>query len=201
MAGRRFEKQSIFKLLLALILIAVFLQPSAFAYNSASDFDPYITSPNKLSIFLYNIKGKNLAEIKQQMLAKGPVSYNGGRHYAATNWYIKWQWPQVDNLPDYSRTVITDQVIIVLPYAAIQEAERQHQWEKYFKLLVKHELQHAFHGLDCKIDILKILRSFNGPYQAKLINKEISKIIASAQQKDLEYDLFTKHGKSEGIDF
>ena len=155
----------------------------------------------------YVIDGANLNELKQSIREKGFKS-SGGLSYAAKTYYdIKWQpvfdesekWCQLKAL--YTAVEIEYSLPVLSAYNILSKDEKD-TWRKYYKSLKEHEEGHGMLGIDAAKAFKWQAMNLFGKETCAELKDEIESLAQSTfeqyHNKNLAYDMHTKHGHEQG---
>jgi predicted secreted Zn-dependent protease len=158
----------------------------------------------------YTIQGSTAAELRQQMNKLGHVEKSTGKHFDGyTHWYVSTNYryqPVGNQCKIYTATVKID-VTFTMPQwnaSAKSSSDLKKRWHRYINSLQTHENGHKNHGISAGNDVLRSLNSIIAPScdQINAIAKEKTQAILNQyNQKDIEYDLRTQHGRTQGAVF
>jgi predicted secreted Zn-dependent protease len=158
----------------------------------------------------YPIYGANEDELRREMNAKGPTGGGASRYDGYTRWNISWRYQYQSRGGECRLTdIVTDvKVTMTLPdwrnEGAAPERLRS-RWRQYLAALTVHEMGHRRHGMDAAREIDHSLGAM--PPQAdcsalgKAANALGDQIIKKYNERDLEYDRSTGHGRSQNARF
>jgi predicted secreted Zn-dependent protease len=155
-------------------------------------------------IKFYTIRGNTIQQLKQQLKVKGLPDNYGIKRSANVLWRIMWRWKLIEkNIPDLNKAKIEFNCSIILPCYRIGNRSLKKSWRKYFSDLVKHEKNHLSNAYNAHLMIKNQINKFKLTKEkltSNEINYKLHKIIILFNNKDIDYDKQTKHGKTEGIE-
>ena len=191
--------------LLVFLMIASYLM-AVISDVALSEDTPIISIKNND----YIIQGSTVAELRQQMNKLGPIDKSTGKHFDAyTHWYVNTNYryqPVGTQCKIYTATVKVD-VTFTMPrwnISAKSSSDLKKHWNRYINLLQTHENGHKAHGISAGNDVLKSLNSIVAPScdQINGIAKQRTQtILKQYSQQDIQYDLRTQHGRTQGAVF
>jgi predicted secreted Zn-dependent protease len=162
------------------------------------------------SVDRYTILGTHEADLRREMGAKGPKGADSRPYDAYTRWNVSWRYSYRQNGGQCSIDAITTgiKVTMTLPdwsdESEAQDRVRKH-WRDYIAALTAHENGHRNNGLDAAREIDRGIAAL--PSQpncgalgaaANALGKEI---IRKYNERDLDYDRSTDHGRNQGARF
>ena len=169
--------------------------------------DAPIISINKNN---YTIQGSTVAELRQQMNQLGPIDKSTGKHFDAyTHWYVSTNYryqPVGNQCKIYTATVKID-VTFTMPRwnaPAKSSSDLKKRWNRYINLLQTHENGHKNHGIGAGNAVLKSLNSIVAQSCGQIngiANQRTQTILKQYSQQDIQYDLRTQHGRTQGAVF
>jgi len=158
----------------------------------------------------YSISGTSEAGLRREMSAKGPLGADGRRYDAYTLWHISWRYNyrQDGALCRIGSITTKVEVTMTLPRwdgeSAAQDGLRA-RWRKYFAALTEHENGHRVHGRDAAHEIDAAIARLPGQSNCVALgnaaNSLGNQIIHKYNERDLDYDRRTDHGRTQGARF
>jgi predicted secreted Zn-dependent protease len=158
----------------------------------------------------YIIQGSTAADLRQQMNKLGPVEKSTGKHFDGyTHWYVSTNYryqPVGNQCKIYTATVKID-VTFTMPRwnaSAKSSSDLKKRWHRYINLLQTHENGHKAHGIGAGNAVLKSLNSIVAPSCDQIngiANQRTQTILKQYNQQDIQYDLRTQHGRTQGAVF
>ena len=155
----------------------------------------------------YDIYGNSTDELNHQMQKHSPMAVDGVRYYAATRWFVRWDY-------DYSRTIsgcalknvaISVQVEENLPrwvnredapYSLISE------WDRFYDALTQHEQGHGVFGKNSGLAIDNALNHMGTAATCQDLEKRVKasteSILNAYLSEERQYDIDTNHGIATG---
>ncbi len=158
----------------------------------------------------YDVRGATAAQLRTEMSARGPVGPGGGRFDGYTRWYVSWRYAfRSGNSQCAIDRVTTDvKVTTTLPRWADEaraDGALRDQWRRYLAALTQHEDGHAQNGLGAARDIdaaiARLPAESNCDAMSARANAAGQAILRQYNQRDLDYDRDTGHGRSQGAVF
>jgi len=158
------------------------------------------------SVNWYDIYGADVSELKENLLAFGPVDEKGIHRYALVSWNLSWKWQVLENgRPDLSTSEVTSKIRLTLPRwidKVRAPKELQYQWDSMLSKIGEHERNHlknACSAFKQTQSLLSEASKQSNPFTATELNHEIKQVVAKHRIKDVDYDQNTSNGKTEGI--
>ncbi len=154
----------------------------------------------------YAISGSSAAELRRQMDTLGPPA-PGGRFAGHTTWNIEWRYEyrRVGNGCAIATVAVDLKTRIVLPAWRTESAapaELRARWRQFMKALTDHEYGHRDHGMAAARDIDRGIAALPAHPTCEALgaaaNALGTKILRQYNQRDLEYDHTTGHGRLQG---
>ncbi len=187
-------------------LIAFLLLAPALAYTAAAQ--GAVTAHERAEP--YAIRGSSAAELRVEMNAKGPLGGDGRRHDRYTRWQISWRYGyrsgagrcEIDRV--HTEVTVTMTLPSWINEAAVPAGLRA-QWRRYLDALETHEKGHARNGLDAAQEIDRAIAALAPLASCDALgtaaNAAGNNIIRKYNQRDLDYDRTTDHGRTQGARF
>jgi predicted secreted Zn-dependent protease len=196
----------LFKLILIALGIAIAIAISP-AITRAQN-SPAVT----VNYVYYQIGGSTAAQLRAQMDTLGPfdAQFGNRRYDALTRWYGSWRYSYIvqNNRCTIERVLVNTNVTITLPqWNPPSQASRQLQrkWNRYIQALQTHENGHKQHGIEAGKEIFKLLNNLPSYRSCQDLqtaaNNKSNQIIAKYNQRDIDYDRRTQHGRTQGATF
>lgn len=203
-----------FALVVSAVLAALGISGAMSALSDDNNRDTIC--PVSITYEYYEISASNSSEIEEELLSHGPRDSYGARRFAYTDWRVKWDWKR-----DRDGRVIVDSVAlrcsakIVLPKLVKKggfASDASARWDSFIKSTISHEARHVEHleqnanQIIAKIKQRSTARDSDGGrslgekgtialFEAQRIVRDV---ISEIKALDREYDLKTRHGRSEG---
>ena len=153
------------------------------------------------TITYYDIQGSKIAELRAQLDLLGPVDYDGYKSDATTKWFIFWNWPGYGNRDCHlSQATISYEIEVILPRwnpPENIEAEVIDRWAAYIQALVEHENGHVEYVVNHSSAVLDAIKSAT----CETAELAANGVLRSIRQHDIEYDMATEHGRTQGARF
>ena len=154
----------------------------------------------KRNIVHYDVGGATAQDIRAELNRLGPID--------ATRWHIKWtyRYRNVGQDCAIARVAVTVDVTITVPrLKSGSPVELNRAFEEFAQKLMAHEEDHAQNGIDAGKRIEAAIQDIR-PYPTcdalgRTANALGESLIKEANQKDVEYDARTQHGRSQGARF
>jgi predicted secreted Zn-dependent protease len=160
----------------------------------------------------YKIKGYTAEELRKQLNLLGPVN-KGKRYDAYLSWYINWNYNWRYDNPSQNPCYITElkvtaKIVSTLPEwedKGVGDPNTQIKWDNFLSALITHEKGHEKNGNEAAIEVEKTLLSIPPQPSCKLLQDAIQSQAQSVIQQhndwDVNYDVTTGHGKTQGAVF
>ncbi len=153
----------------------------------------------------YDIFGTSMAELRAEMLRKGPVDESGVPHFAYTAWGIKWNWPKrTDGTRDFLNTEISCTAILTLPRLRPTSGTSLsviREWHTLYEKILSHEHNHVLNAVGMASTITERVKvaALSGKIRSEReANSEAFAVLDTIREFDHRYDEQTHFGKSEG---
>ncbi|MBW4619895.1 MAG: DUF922 domain-containing Zn-dependent protease [Cyanosarcina radialis HA8281-LM2] len=189
----------------------------ALAIATAIAFSPAITpaqnSPNvTVNNVYYQIGGSTATQLRAQMDQIGPSNpkFGNRRYDALTRWIVGWRYSYrvENNRCAIDKTEVNTNITITLPqWNPPSQASRQlrQKWNRYTQALRIHEAGHKQHGIAASREIIGLLNNMPSYRSCQELqtaaNNRSNRVIAKYNQRDIDYDRTTRHGKTQGATF
>lgn len=196
----------------SIVLPSIFSAPLLEPFPSASSPVAAASSlPVSVRYDFYPIAGATATELRRQMMQQSPVSDAEGRSFdALTSWEVYWNFRyRRTGKGCAARSVNTRlNVVFTLPQWKIPRSassELQTEWNDYIQALKLHEEGHKKNGVDAAEAVLRALHQLpeypNCQQLEKAAKQTADQVIAIFNQRDVEYDRATAHGRTQGAVF
>lgn len=162
----------------------------------------------KIDYKFYDIHPVEPQELYREMHQQSPIIYNGKKFVGFTNWRVTWKYSwQTRNEQCQIKTVSTDlQVVYTMPRIhsshSVTPQVRQ-KFDRYYADLLQHEKGHKDSGLYAAREIEQSLLDMQPLKSCKRLsqsaNYRAEQIIKKYNQRDLNYDRLTEHGKLQNV--
>lgn len=159
----------------------------------------------------YSVTGKTANELRSQLNQRGVIHPPSGQCFDGyTNWRVNWnyRYQTQGNTCRVGSANVSTNIKITLPKwkrPSSISSGLKNRWNRYIAALEVHENGHKKNGLDAGKDILQTLRSMSAyPTCEELglaANVAADEVIKIYNQKDIEYDRVTEHGRTQGARF
>jgi predicted secreted Zn-dependent protease len=155
----------------------------------------------------YVITGATAAELRAAMREAGP-NVRGRRWDAATRWNVRWRYrysaPYASSCRMDSVTVAFESRITLPRWDAPPDtpATLAAQWQTFLDALRVHEYGHRNIGADAAREVrreLRALRTLDCSQMNSLASATARRILARFRERDLAYDVETRHGQLQGV--
>jgi predicted secreted Zn-dependent protease len=155
----------------------------------------------------YDVTGNNGLAIRRQIASLGPVSPEGKRFDAYTDWKTKWDYTYDSAANGFyvsSATVSLDITFTLPRWTAPKDTDRAmlNEWKAYFAALMVHESGHSNVAWQCADKLLNNLNRkniFGNRTELKeFVETEGKKCLTEAKEKNLIYDKQTDNGAKQG---
>ncbi|WP_274690664.1 DUF922 domain-containing Zn-dependent protease [Spartinivicinus poritis] len=166
--------------------------------------------PNvSISYKFYDIYPKSFKEIEKEMNDRTPILKNGVRYKGYTAWYVKWRfkWWNDGNsckITSVSTSLDVSYTMPRIPDNFTVNPSIRKAFNNYYQVLLKHEQGHKDSGLFAARDIEKALLGLGSFNNCKTLetaaNNKGHQVIKKYNQRDINYDKRTKHGRLQGVD-
>lgn len=157
----------------------------------------------------YDITGDSEAELAAEMDSKAP-EVDGLRPAAYTRWHVTWRIPFERSEEGCAPGPVTSdvRVVVTLPrwlgYADENEPLMK-RWRKFLEALKTHEGGHRDTGFRAASEISEKLAQMPPMATCELAEETATaaalKIMETYRKADVDYDLETRHGETQGVVF
>jgi predicted secreted Zn-dependent protease len=158
----------------------------------------------------YDVSGSTVHEVRADLNRNRPSDKNGARYDAITRWHIRWnyRYEPMEKRCAIVKASTTVEVIIIFPRlknTGSIPAQVVQAFAHYTEKLLLHEKGHAQNAIDTAGKIEREIRTLpSGPSCHELqeqANSLARSIVKEANRWDLDYDLRTRHGATQGARF
>jgi predicted secreted Zn-dependent protease len=159
----------------------------------------------------YEVGGATAEDIRAELNGLGPTGQVEKRRFDAhTRWHVKWtyRYRNVGQDCAIARVSTTVDVTITLPRLkadASRPAELTRAFEEFAAKLLLHEDGHAQTGIDAAKQIEAAMLAIKPHPTCDALGRAANALghalIKEANQKDIEYDARTQHGRTQGARF
>lgn len=158
----------------------------------------------------YRIGGASEAELRREMNAKGPLGAGGRRFDAHTRWNIGWRYKyREDGGTCRIASVTTDvRLTMILPEWGGERAAPERvrkRWREFIAALTAHENGHRTNGIDAAREIDRSISALPAQVGCSAVGNTANalgnQIIRKYNERDLDYDRRTDHGRTQGARF
>jgi predicted secreted Zn-dependent protease len=165
-----------------------------------SSFESLITDIPNVTISYYDITATDVAGIRSEMTAKGPVIR--GKHFdGQTRWNYRWYWPGArDGRCNVAHARAVFEAYVRLPrltHAGSLSPDVLHVWQAYSSALSRHEAQHVRDAYDGRSLVGNAVRAST----CATANMAGQSAIEELERQADEYDRLTNHGAEDGAVF
>jgi predicted secreted Zn-dependent protease len=134
-----------------------------------------------------------------------PIHENGHTFHGHTSWYVKWHfhWHQAADGRCRMTKVDTDlTATIQLPRLVNPTASQEEQFNRYLDALRTHELGHYENGKEAANEVDQAILALPEMESCKKLESAANdlghSILKQHNEKDVQYDAETQHGKTQG---
>jgi predicted secreted Zn-dependent protease len=159
----------------------------------------------------YEIRGTSAAQLRAEMSARGPTGPSGGRRFDGyTRWNVSWRYTFKSGGGQCTIDRVTTEVKVTTTLPRWADEARadnplRDQWRRYLAALTQHEDGHAQNGLgaarDIDAGIARLPAEPNCGAMGERANAAGQAVLRQYNQRDLDYDRETGHGRSQGAVF
>lgn len=144
------------------------------------------------------------------MNAKGPHGRDGRRYDGYTRWHVAWRYRYrtQDGQCFIDRVATTVDVTFTMPQWANESsggAELRRRWRQYLAALQQHESGHGRHGAEAAGEIDRGIAGLTPRASCESLGAAANalghQVIRQYNQRDLDYDRTTDHGRTQGARF
>lgn len=158
----------------------------------------------------YSVNGYTVAQIRQQLNTCSSALFGGVRYDAATHWYTNaaWSWIVLPNgLCDMGAVAVSTHTSQLMPRwneTAAAGADVSNRWKTYMTNLALHEKGHVDSAVQRSQKIHKDILDAP-PTNCATINQSAQNTLATGieamRQAEINYDIQTQHGATQGAIF
>jgi predicted secreted Zn-dependent protease len=156
----------------------------------------------------YDIFPSTKNDLGREMENRSPIEEDGITFIGHTDWQVKWnfKWKKKNKMCNITKVRTSLKVTYTMPQIAkdheVSQSVRQ-SFADYYNSLLNHEKGHMSSGLYAARDIEKALLSL-GSFKScdtleETANATGDRIIKKYNKRDIEYDINTNHGETEGV--
>jgi predicted secreted Zn-dependent protease len=159
----------------------------------------------------YPINGVTAMDLRAEMQQHGPHGELADRQYDGyTHWHVRWSYDYATTNEGCAVTGIESSVDVTftLPWwnvPAEASGSVVAAWNQYLGALQLHENGHMAHGVAAATEITRTLNQFPAyatcPELREAISATTRQIVQHYNQQDINYDLSTQHGLTQGAMF
>lgn len=158
----------------------------------------------------YTIRGATAAELRGEMDAKGPRGGDGRRYDGYTRWHVAWRYRYRTQGGQcfIDRVATTVDVTFTMPQWANEgfgSTELRRRWRQYLVALQQHENGHRRHGVEAAGEIDRGIAGLAPRASCESLGAAADalghQVIRQYNQRDLDYDRTTDHGRTQGARF
>jgi predicted secreted Zn-dependent protease len=168
--------------------------------SAAPEIIEPVDIPNA-NVIYYDISGSTEDELRAQLNTLGPVGYDGYKGDAATEWFIRWNWPGYGTSScDLSAAEISYDIKVIFPRWTPNEnssPELISKWASYTKLLAEHEKGHVDSVLENFPSVVEAIKAAT----CETADAVGTELLGKIRQFDVDYDAATRHGATQGAIF
>jgi len=182
--------------LLPIFLVLLYSSPAVAEFEINKSFEFYDISP------------KTKDDIKPEILKNTPIANENIKFHGSTLWQVEWRisWKKSNGICYLNFSYTKLNVLFKMPRISPNfnaSDEVLGVFNKYYKVLLKHENGHMKNGTNALNDINKLLSNFNSYNDCQALNEgvknAITKIVGKHKNRDIEYDIKTNHGELQGV--
>ena len=180
-------------------------------FTAISIVPPVLADPAVTERFnYYDVSGSTAQEVRADLNRNRPSDKTGAGYDAITRWHIRWNYhyEPVGQQCAIMRASTAVEVTIIFPRlkdTASIPAEVVQAFAKYTEKLMVHEKGHAQNAIDTtgKIEheIRKLASRSSCHELEEQANSLARSLVKEANQWDVDYDLRTRHGATQGARF
>ena len=158
----------------------------------------------------YDIRGATAAQLRAEMNARGPTGPGGQRFDGYTRWYVSWSYTFRSGRGPCAIDRVTTEVKVTTTLPRWADEARadnalRDQWRRYLAALTRHEDGHAQNGLGAARDIDAAIARLPAESSCDTLgaraNATGQALLRQYNQRDLDYDRETGHGRGQGASF
>ena len=163
---------------------------------------------SSISVKYYDISPMIPEEIGREMHNRSPIKKNGVTFKGNTKWNVKWnfKWKKRSGICKITKVKTHLTVIYTMPRISVNHSATLSvitPFNNYYNALMKHEEGHKDSGLyaarDIESTLLKLAPDTDCNRLSNSANRTGRKIIKKYNQRDIDYDKKTNHGKLDGV--
>ncbi len=154
----------------------------------------------------YEVTGRDLREVRRQLLERGPRDEAGAPRFAYASWYISWEWPKDESgAYDFTRTEVQCRADLTLPRYVPHPEVTRGELTKILDVLERintHErnhLAHASYGGELIATKITLAAKRGRVRDQRAANRIAFRVLDTLDRYDREYDRRTHFGETEGV--
>jgi predicted secreted Zn-dependent protease len=158
----------------------------------------------EVRIAYYPVEGGSVAEIRRDLLRKGPPDARGRRRAARTDWSLGWRYaPRQEARGCVAGDVETSLAITTtLPsLSAAAPAAVRSEWSALASALAEHEGTHRAIALECRDELARSLARVRGADDCDALRRALDaagrSAVAECRARAAGFDRETAHGARE----
>ena len=158
-------------------------------------------------IVYYDIHGRTVRDLFNEMQAKGPADSSGSRFPAYTRWRVSWNFRYESTPGSCKLTELNASVegTTTLPHWVEGDAAStplKKEWQDFIAALRVHESGHYAHGVEAAAEVQGIEPSIQPASDCPDLTRQVTHRAESILEKyraiDAQYDRDTNHGQKQG---
>jgi predicted secreted Zn-dependent protease len=181
------------------------------ALGAISIIKPAVADPAVTERFsYYDVSGSTVQELRADLSRKRPSDKEGARYDAITRWHIRWnyRYQPAGRLCEIQKPSVTVEVTILFPRlkdAGSTPAQVVQAFAHYTEKLLLHERGHAQNAIDTAGKMERELRNLRPRASCNVLQEHANglarSLVKEANAWDVDYDLRTRHGATQGARF
>jgi predicted secreted Zn-dependent protease len=158
----------------------------------------------------YDVSGSTVQEVRTDLNRKRPSDQTGSRYDAITLWHIAWNYSYEPMGQRCEILKVSTRVEVAITFPRLKNtaatpAEVVQAFARYTDKLLLHEKGHAQNAIDTAAKIEREIRNMPSrpscPELKEEANSLARSVVKKANQWDIDYDLRTQHGRTQGAHF
>lgn len=164
----------------------------------------------KRNVVYYEVGGASAQEIRAELNRLGPPGSGKSRFDAHTRWHVKWTYRYCNSGDDcaIARVRTTVDATITMPRLkanAARPAAVTREFEEFAQKLMAHEEGRVQNAIEAANLIEYALQGI-APHPTcdafgRVANALADSLVREANQKDVDHDARTEHGRNQGVRF
>lgn len=180
--------------------LGLFFAMCSALFSISAHADPQVVTRYKH----YTINPASLNDLVAEINRQTPVEQNGAKYHGLASWNVSWNiwWTPVENGCRMERVQTGVDIEYIMPQLGTADEKTRQRFDAYYAALKVHEDGHGQHGVMAAQEIERVLSSMPVYATCKELEAASTRIamdiVARFNKSDVEYDLVTQHGATQG---